>query len=91
MPASLIQPAQKARPFSSVIITLCLLLAVNSVGASPCSRLKAQPDIWVAARVDALIMAARGAYESDRAIPLNQAIRALRLSEMMRSVSVPAD
>jgi hypothetical protein len=87
--SSLIHPAQRARPFSFVIVTLCLLLAVNSVGASPCSRLKAQPDIWVAARVDALIMAARGAYESDKAIPayervldgITDTIRQCRLSE----------
>ncbi len=89
MSASLIQPAQQARPFSFVIVILCLLLAVNSVSASPCSRLKARPDIWVGARVDALIMAARGAYESDKAIPayervldgITDTIRQCRLSE----------
>jgi hypothetical protein len=30
---------------------------------------KSQPDAWVASRVDALVVAARGAYERDEAIP----------------------
>jgi hypothetical protein len=48
---------------------VCLLLAGNAAYASRCARLKARPDAWVAARVDALVRAARGAYERDNAIP----------------------
>jgi hypothetical protein len=51
--------------------------------------LKARADAWVAARVDALVQAARGAYESDGAIPaygrvldgIAGTIRQCRLSE----------
>lgn len=69
MPASLIQAAHKTRLFAPGIIALCLLLAGNTVNASPCARSKARADAWVAARVDVLVRAARRAYESDRAIP----------------------
>jgi len=83
------QTAHKARLFAPGIIALCLLLAGNTVNASPCARLKARADVWVAARVDALVQAARGAYESDRAIPaygrvldgIAGTIRQCRLSE----------
>ena len=51
-------------------IGAALLLAAMSVAdGATCSRVKAQPDAWVASRVDALVLAARRAYESDRAIP----------------------
>jgi hypothetical protein len=89
LPASLIQTARKTRLFGSGIIALCLLLAGDTVNASPCARLKARADAWVAARVDALVQAARGAYESDGAIPaygrvldgIAGTIRQCRLSE----------
>ena len=41
----------------------------NSLRYSPCVRLKAQPDVWVAFKVDALVRSARAAYESDDLIP----------------------
>ena len=49
----------------------CLLVAANVAFASgaTCARVKSQPDTWAASRVDALVLAARRAYESDRAIP----------------------
>jgi hypothetical protein len=89
LPASLMQTAHKTRFFGSGIIALCLLLAGNTVSASPCARLKVRADAWVAARVDALAQSARGAYESDRAIPaygrvldgIASTIRQCRLSE----------
>jgi len=67
----------------------CLLLATNAAYASPCPRLKTHPDDWVAAKVDALVHAARRAYESDRQIPaygkvldgISGTIRQCRLSE----------
>jgi len=37
--------------------------------ASNCEHITAQPDAWVAGRVDALVLAARRAYESDSALP----------------------
>jgi hypothetical protein len=46
-----------------------LLLLANAAYGVPCARLKAQPDIWVAARVNALVQTARGAYENDDALP----------------------
>src|SRR6266511_3707491 len=51
------------------ISVVCVMLVAAAGTASPCARLKTQPDAWVAARVDALVRAARGAYESDKAIP----------------------
>jgi len=47
----------------------CMMLVAAAGTASPCMRLKTQPDTWVAARVDALVRAARDAYESDKGIP----------------------
>jgi hypothetical protein len=89
LPTSLIQPTRKTRLFLIGIIALCLVLAGHSVNASPCARLKARPDAWVAARVDALVQAARGAYESDGKIPayvkvldgISDTIRQCRLSQ----------
>jgi hypothetical protein len=37
--------------------------------ATLCARVKAQPDAWVTTKVDALILAARAAYERDEAQP----------------------
>jgi len=61
--------AHKTRLFAPGMIALCLLLAGNTVNASPCARLKTRTEAWVAARVDALVQTARGAYESDGALP----------------------
>ena len=47
----------------------CFLLAATATYSSPCVRLKAQPDPWVALKVDALVRSARVAYENDDAIP----------------------
>lgn len=74
MPSTTIQKLQVdwlLRASMRVTICLvCLLLAGHAdYASSRCARLKARPDPWVAARVDALVRAARGAYESDNAIP----------------------
>ena len=45
-----------------------LLLVANAAYASRCEQLKAQPNAWVATRVDALVLSARRAYESDEAL-----------------------
>jgi hypothetical protein len=44
-----------------------LWFAAYAVSAAPCDRIKAQTDAWVAGRVNALVVAARGAYENERA------------------------
>lgn len=89
MPASQMQSAHKTRLFGSGVIALGLLLAGNAVNASPCARMKAPADAWVAASVDALVQAARRAYERDSAIKaygrvldgIAGTIRQCRLSE----------
>jgi hypothetical protein len=69
LPASQIQTAHKTSLVGPAILALGLMLAGNTAKASPCARVKMRTDAWVAARVDALVLAARRAYESDRAIP----------------------
>jgi len=67
----------------------CLVLLATEASASPCVRLKARPDAWVAFKVDALVRSARAAYESDNAIPaysrvldsINNTINRCKLSE----------
>ena len=61
--------------FRPTIILGCLLLAISTAHAVPqCARVKAQPDAWVAARVDALVAAAHAAYENDDALPAYQKV-----------------
>lgn len=49
----------------------CLLAMGNDAFAagSPCPQVKAKPDAWVALKVDALVLAARRAYQNDLAVP----------------------
>jgi hypothetical protein len=49
------------------LMVFCLLLAGNNAYASPCARVKSRPDAWVVAKVNALVLSARAAYESDEA------------------------
>lgn len=51
------------------VVAACVLATVSVAQGATCSRVKTKPDAWVASRVDALVLAARRAYESDRAIP----------------------
>lgn len=46
---------------------LVLLLAASDISAAPCDQIKSQPDAWVTGQVNALVLAARRAYESDNA------------------------
>lgn len=55
-------------------VLLCLVLLGVSLPASPTARLKFDPDDWVRARVDALVLAARVAYENDDALPAYQRV-----------------
>src|SRR5438874_5593043 len=53
----------------SLLVFGLLVVTPTAYAVSPCARVKAQPDVWVAAQVDALVSAARAAYESDTARP----------------------
>lgn len=46
----------------------------NSSRKLPCEQLKSQPDTWVTTKVDALVLAARSAYETDNALPAYQRV-----------------
>ena len=50
-------------------ILLCLILIGEAPHASPSARLAFNPDVWVRSKVDALVLAARAAYEDDDALP----------------------
>ncbi|HEV2826200.1 MAG TPA: hypothetical protein VGW76_01265 [Pyrinomonadaceae bacterium] len=54
---------------STIIGVVCLSLLGNVAYAARCEPLTTRPDAWVATNVDALVRAARRAYESDRALP----------------------
>lgn len=47
---------------------VAILLGANVVYAARCNQAKARPDTWVAGRIDALVLTARAAYESDNAL-----------------------
>jgi hypothetical protein len=51
----------------TVASALCLLFAAAGVSAAGCDQIKSRPDAWVNGRVNALVLAARRAYESDNA------------------------
>ncbi|HXM50305.1 MAG TPA: hypothetical protein VN956_20855 [Pyrinomonadaceae bacterium] len=46
---------------------LVLFLAASAFASVPCKQIESEPDAWVTGRVNALVLAARRAYESDRA------------------------
>lgn len=49
-------------------VAFFLLIGSNVAHASPCASLKLHPEVWVSAKVDALVLAARAAYEDDEAL-----------------------
>ena len=54
----------------TIVVALCLLACTSGasgIPAAPCDRIKAQKGNWVLGRVNALILAARAAYERDSA------------------------
>jgi hypothetical protein len=65
------------------ILVFCLLLPGNTTGASPCARLQSKPDAWVTAKVNALVLAARSAYEKDESLPAYQRV----LDEISNTIS----
>jgi hypothetical protein len=50
-------------------IAFCLLLVGNIPCAAPCAPARPGSATWVSAKVDALVRAARAAYENDEALP----------------------
>jgi hypothetical protein len=60
---------QKALPscLRTILVVLCLLPGASGIPPAPCDRIKSQRDNWVLGRVNALILAARAAYERDSA------------------------
>jgi len=57
-----------------IVLSSFLLLGPTTFAAPPCSSVRAQPDVWVNGRVDALVRAAQAAYEDDDAVPAYQRV-----------------
>jgi hypothetical protein len=57
-------------PYAGIVVcaVVCLLLFANAAYAGRCETIKAGSDAWVATKVDALVLAARRAYQSDDAL-----------------------
>jgi len=53
--------------FRAGALVCCLFFVASDMSAAPCDRIRTQPDPWVKGRIDALVLAARRAYESDSA------------------------
>jgi hypothetical protein len=68
----------------------CLLVSVTVAQAAPCARAKAQADAWVNAKVNALVQAARGAYEDDRALPTYERVLD-GIADTIRDCNLAAD
>ncbi|MEP6819824.1 MAG: hypothetical protein ABJA18_09845 [bacterium] len=58
----------KTRRLRQIVSVCIVLLVANAVHAARCEQLKARPDTWVATKVDALVLSARRAYESDEGL-----------------------
>ncbi len=64
--------------------------AIASSAAAPCARVKSRPDSWVASKVDALVLAARAAYENEDAEPgFDRVIRGI--AQTLRQCKLPQD
>ena len=55
--------------FSASVLILSLWLGVSSSSAAPCTLTSTQQNSWVVLRINALVRAARAAYEIDEARP----------------------
>jgi hypothetical protein len=53
--------------FYPSIIVFCLLAGNTAYAGSRCAQLKSQPEVWVTAKTNAVVEAARAAYETDDA------------------------
>jgi hypothetical protein len=70
---------------------VCCLLSVGPVAsAAPCARVKAQPDAWVTAQVDALVRTAHATYESDAGAPAYERVLD-RLNNTLRQCALGQD
>ncbi|MDT7809291.1 MAG: hypothetical protein QOJ70_3104 [Acidobacteriota bacterium] len=63
---------------------------VASVSASPCASVKARPDAWVGASVNALVRAARRAYEDEDALSAYEGVLG-RISNTLRRCELSSD
>ena len=62
-------------PLRAAAFVSCFLLICSAIQARTlCDRIRSQPDVWVAAKVDALVRAAGAAYRSDRAEPVYERV-----------------
>jgi hypothetical protein len=59
----------ESRSFRLILCVVCVLTVGRVAAAAPCAPVKLQPDWWVTTRVNALVQAARVAYENDKAQP----------------------
>jgi mono/diheme cytochrome c family protein len=81
----------------TISTAICAFMALTSTAlartparATFCQRLIAQPDPWVAKRVDALVKTARRAYESDAALPAYEKVLD-RIMQTMRRCKLAED
>ena len=72
---SLPLPTPRSTPLRAAAFVSCVLLICSTLHARTlCDRIRAQPDVWVDAKVDALVRAAAAAYRSDRAQPVYERV-----------------
>jgi hypothetical protein len=60
--------------FRPLLIVFCFLLVGNTPYASYSGRLNPYSDVWVRAKIDALVLAAHAAYEDDEALPVYERV-----------------
>ncbi len=72
------------------LVVAILLLPGIAAYASPCARLKAQPDPWVTLKVNLLVRAASGAYENDNALPAYERVLD-RITDTIRRCNLADD
>src|SRR4029079_8230620 len=69
------KPAQPRVRFRACLILATLLFSEIGVpAAAPCTQVSAQPEVWVTAKVNALVRAARNAFETDNALPVYEKV-----------------
>jgi hypothetical protein len=52
------------RIFPAIVLIVLVGLAASEFAAAPCARTTSQQDVWVTTKIDALVRAARAAYEN---------------------------
>jgi hypothetical protein len=56
------------------MVLFFIVLPGNVAFADPCARVNVQPDAWAKVQIDALVLAARAAFERDEAFPAYQRV-----------------